>query len=213
MLWFDWFFVPLGTRIASQGLWRMETMVKNIFIAMILVFGFLMGCEEEATDTAVDNLPAPVISDGSSAKKAVEFEESVFSPYLEFSPDKSSLRIAFSFFPDGSGFDFEAQTVAIPCAFLNLVPEGVDVQLSAPLEDDCKTPTTISFGDAGESFTLDGIVVPFDKTYAKFGKDFELLVSEGGMEDTSDGTLLFSENGGLEDFYKLLLARRVAAQD
>lgn len=177
-------------------------MKKFSILLLVLVLFMPIGCTEEDADV---ESTSPVVR---SQVGDLTFESSGFSSYIELSTDKNYLRFAFSFFPDGTGFDFDKKKVSIPCSFLMRIPDDVDVQLSAPLEEDCEIPYTISFDSEGETFTLDGIVVHLNSSYDRFADDFEFIVSADGIKDAVDGTVLTSGRGKLEDFYDLILKER-----
>ncbi|MBI4411100.1 MAG: hypothetical protein HY541_01280 [Deltaproteobacteria bacterium] len=176
-------------------------------LSFILLFLFLLGACSGAGSVSSDEN----VSSGSTAStdiSSLTYNPSGFSTHLEFTPEKNYLRIGFAFFPDSTAFDFEEKTVSIPCTFLNRIPEGVDVQLSAPTEELCDTYYTITFDGTGESFTLNGIVVPFSTVYEKFAGDFEFEITADGVRDVQDATTLAPTSGTLEDFYDLILERR-----
>lgn len=182
-------------------------MKRILFSILFLLFLFTgVGCtEEDASDAETD----PSGNSKSLSGENLVFAPSGFSPYIEIS-GKTHLRFAFSFFPEGSGFDFDQKTVSIPCTFLSSrISEDVDVQLSAPLEEECDTLYTITFDDDAESFTLEGIVVPLNSSYDRFADDFEITISVDGVKDAANGDLLTSAGGKLEDFYDLILEKRV----
>lgn len=177
-----------------------------ILIISIILFGACSGGTSSGSGSSGE-AESTATSTGTSID-SLTYNASGFSDYLEFTPEKNYLRMAFSFFPDGTGFDFDKKTVSIPCAFLSRIPEGVDVQLSAPIEEPCETPYTITFDGTGETFTLNGIVVPFNSAYDKFAGDFEFDITADGVRDARDGTVLTASGGKLEDFYDLILERR-----
>ncbi|MBI2338841.1 MAG: hypothetical protein HYU99_00535 [Deltaproteobacteria bacterium] len=185
-------------------------MMRQLF-PFVLVFALFLGACSESGSSLSDEGESTSASSSASTGTGVDsltYNASGFSTWLEFTPEKNYLRIAFSFFPDGTAFDFDKKTASIPCTFLSRIPEGVDVQLSAPVEEPCETPYTVTFDGAGETFTLNGIVAPFNTAYEKFAGDFEFDITAEGVRDVSDGASLSSDSGKLEDFYDLILERR-----
>lgn len=181
--------------------------MKKIGTLIGICFLVLMGaCTEGVEETATD--PNAADPKGSSLSESLKFEDSSFSPYLQLSEDKLHIRMAFSFFPDGTDFNFKDQTLSIPCSFLSVVPEGVDVQLSPPLIPPCQGSHDISFNASGEKFTLNGIVVPLNPVYQKLVEDFEIEITADGVRDSLDASDLVSDEGTLEAFYELIVERR-----
>lgn len=182
---------------------------------MLIILSFLMAgaCKEEAVEEDPFS-PAEKPSTKMPIIESLTFGSSGFSDYIEVSSDKKYFRFAFDFFPEGSGFNFEDKTVSVPCTFLLTripedLPEGVDIQLSAPLEEDCESNYTIKFDSVDEFFTLKGIVAKMNSSYDRFADDFEIIISLDGVKDASDNTSLSSDGDKLEDFYDLILERRL----
>lgn len=178
-------------------------MIKLLKIIGVVCLVGLLACNEESISDEDSSTQLTTTSDSQEA----QYTETTFSSYLEMSSDRNYLRISFSFFPDGTDFDFDAKTASIPCAFFSRIPDDVDVQLSAPTEDACE-PYVITFNETGESFTLDGIVVPFASQYEKFADDFEFTITQDGVLDAEDNILLTSDGGKLEDYFDLILEKR-----
>lgn len=154
----------------------------------------------------VDDGQGPVSAETATAGHLV-FEATSFSPFVEKTADGKTLRIAYSFFPDGTDFDFDAKTVSIPCSFKSRAPDGVDLNLSAPVNQPCN-PYKLSFNAEGEAFTLNGIEVPLTgDSYTRFVEDFEFEMTTEGIRDSLDGSSIETDGGKLEDYYFVILAQ------
>lgn len=204
-----------GTIIAYLRCMRLSTSI--LLVCLILV---LAACEEEATSgqPAADqgsnqqvNPNQPSLPNLESDGANLNCNPSSFSDLIEIckntDTNAESLRLAYSFFPDGTDFDFVQTRVIVPASFKDRIPAGVDVQLSAPLAGD-QSGIIIPFNEQGEQMTLEGIVLPFVPPVTKFQAQFELTITRDGIEDGRDGVLLLSNLGTLEDFYQVLLERR-----
>lgn len=180
-------------------------MIKLFKILGVICLVGILACNEESTSDN-EGSSTQLVDATTADNQEVQYAETTFSSYLEVSSDRNNLRISFSFFPDGTDFDFDAKTASIPCAFFSRIPDDVDIQLSAPTDDSCE-PYVITFNSTGESFTLDGIVVPFTSSYEKFADDFEFIITQDGVLDAEDNALLTSD-GKLEDYFDLILEKR-----
>lgn len=165
-----------------------------------------VACNEESGSNDEDS-STQLVNTATADSEEIQYTDTSFSSYLELSGNKNYLRISFSFFPDGTDFDFATKTASIPCAFFSRIPDDVNVQLSAPTDDSCE-PYVISFNEAGESFTLDGIVIPFTSSYEKFADDFEFIITQDGVLDAEDNALLSSDGEKLEDYFDAILEKR-----
>lgn len=180
----------------------------------IVMLSFLAACSQSMTDTggaeATSDVSNPSLQSPAVAEATPEFAPSAFSKAVSISKDGKYLRFDFDFFPDGRDVNFKSKVVSIPCSFLSHVPEGVDVELSAPIEAPCTEPYKISFAGAGEAITLDGIVVPVESAREKFVELFGFRVLPDGVEDSFDGVKIDGGLGRLEDFYAAVLEKHPA---
>lgn len=133
-----------------------------------------------------------------SGNLSLVFKASSFNQYIDFSEDSQWVRIKFGFFPDGTNFDFPNKRIIIPCDFENPVPEGVDVNLSAPVgENSCGDPLVLSVADEGESLSVEGIVLHTDKmAFAKY----DLEIDPEGIKLISTGELIVAPKGKLAEY-------------
>lgn len=181
------------------------TLLASLLALLTLSVG-LVSCEEDEVDS--DEASADEVSPPPAQLETPAFENSNFSQFVEVSTDKKFVRVAFSFFPDGTDVDFERKTVGIPCTFPSNLPDDVDIALSAPIEAECDTLYLVSFPETTSLFTLNGIVMTVESADMKFEPDFGIRLSSDGIRDSFDGTLLSSSAGTLEDFYQIIIDKR-----
>lgn len=192
------------------------------FIVFLLTVAFMTtACQEaeritsDQTETteatqAIKEIPGTVETE---TTPAIDCEISSFSDFVEICtrPDQAEpllIRLAFSFFPDGTDFDFENKKVVIKNSFEQKLPDGVDVQLTAPQEKNQATLEFI-FTAENEAMTVDGLTMPLNKSNEKFKASLGLVITIDGIQDASDSTLLLSELGTLEDYYQLVQERKL----
>jgi len=173
------------------------------YLSILTIFSTLASCGGSPINLDTEGLTNPV---NTGAVSALTFSQSSFSPYIYVNSDKSYLRISYGFFPDGSEFDFSKQTITIACSFLVSTPEGIDIQSSTPMETNCE-PYILDLAKNGESFTVDGILIPIAGNYLQMEPDFGIILSTDGVKDSTDGTILTASSGKLEDYYKQILDR------
>lgn len=167
--------------------------MRKISLIFILILG-LSGCNEssDADDTSS-------ISTGGSTSTSLVCEDASFSDYLEFCSSRSVLRISYSFFPDGTDFNFTDQTATIPCISAS-ASSDISIQISEPEDGSSCADTVLSFTATDESFTLEGIVVPMSSEYTKFESDYQLVITSAGFTHSTDDSLVSASGGKLEDF-------------
>ena len=200
----------LGMEFASsKGMSSIDRPISSVLLTLIALCTLtlsLASCEEDKIDSEVvaadEGVPEP------APRETLTFEKSNFSPFVEVSTDKKFVRVAFSFFPDGTDVDFERKIVGVLCTFPSNIPDDVNVQLTAPIEAEWDSPYVVAFPETTSLFTLDGIVMTVESAGMKFEPDFGIRLSADGIRDSFDGTLLSSSEGKLEDFYQLIIDKR-----
>lgn len=172
------------------------------FNKLVLSFSIAMliscGSADSFTDSEVD-----VIKNGSLA---ATFQPAEFSSYIELSEDQKWVRFKFAFFPDGTNFDFTNKRVIIPCDFSQSLPEGVDINLTAPLTPLCSQPYVISVINEGESLSVDGLVLSLERK--AFADDFSIEITPLGVKNLISDTIITASKGKLVEYYTLILASR-----
>lgn len=176
-----------------------DNMMKFLYSLIILIT--LVACGS-STENASDG-PTEI---GNRANLSLNFKKTDFSSYIEVSEDHKWLRFKFGFFPDGTNYDFTNNRVIIPCDFFNSIPEGVDVNLTAPLNPLCVQPYVIAAMEEGESLTVDGLVVLMDRKV--FPDDFGFEITLEGVKNISNEEILKTVKGKLAEYYALVNAAK-----
>lgn len=158
------------------------------------------GGEDQNSSVAAD-------SNSTAKAEALTFSASSFSSFIFYSEDFKTVRLAFSFFPDGTRFDFKGRKILIPCGFKDpAVADGVDVNLNAPVvAADCHDGVELSLVSTSMQMGLEGVEGSMEDVNQMLEDHFNLLLTTThGMESSQAHVALAPGAGKLTDFLKAL---------
>lgn len=139
----------------------------------------------EISISAIDAKKTPALQN--------DFDQSNYSKFVYFHQNKNRIVLDYNFFPEGSDFDSQNKTVALPCA-KPLPDDGhLNINLNAASNTPCK-PKSLDVSDA--TFTLLGLEFEFDREFDLFAETYGFVLTADGFVDSESGelfTLPFSE--------------------
>jgi len=162
--------------------------------------------DEESGDVSITEIQ----SGSSTATNPLEgYSQSEFSKYVYIANSGKKFLIDFNFFPEGSDFDSQEKTVAIPCEYTDM-PEEVDVNVSVDVEEDaCESDIVMDLNSA--TFSFIGLEFTYEESLDIFDSDFEFKISSVGFVDSLDGKKvdIESEDANLENVYNMVIDKRI----
>lgn len=166
----------------------------------------LAASEGESSDATITEIQ----SGSSTATNLLDgYSQSGFSKYIYVANSGKKFLVDFNFFPEGSDFDSQEKTVAIPCEYTDM-PEEVDVNVSVDVEEDaCESDIVIDLNDA--TFSFIGLEFIYEESLDIFDSDFEFKISSAGFVDSLDGEKvdIESEDANLENVYNMVIDKRI----
>lgn len=165
----------------------------------------------EASDGESGGVSITEIESGSStATNPLDgYSQSEFSKYVYVANSGKKFLIDFNFFPEGTDFDSQEKTLAIPCEYTNM-PEEVDVNVSVDVEEDeCESDIVIDLN--GATFSFIGLEFIYEENLDVFDSDFEFKISSAGFVDSLDGEKIDvePEDANLENIYNTVVDKRI----
>ncbi|EKD41769.1 MAG: hypothetical protein ACD_73C00540G0002 [uncultured bacterium] len=175
-------------------------MSRVIRVSLLILWVTFQGCGG-SSEAGIDG-NSNIFDNFKNGATAQSFKTSDFSPYIEFSEDNKLMRLKFSFFPDGTNFDFPGKRVIIPCDINNSVPEGVDVNLNAPIKPTCDQPFVLDVTQEGEYLNTEGLVLLVGEKIFSQNYGFEITLQ--GVKNNANDIILMAPKGKLEEYYALV---------
>lgn len=190
--------------------------MKKLIPMAALFWIMTAACNEAETTTSLDTTQQTTTAEAqvsaidtaasdNDAVSAGSYTQTTFSRYVYEKSGEDVFLIDFNFFPEGTDFDSQAKTAALPCETTTDTDAAIDV--NATEEEDCDK-LTVDLSSA--TFTFIGLEISHDESQQLFVEDFEFKITTDGFVDPLDGATLdvAADTATLESVYNAVMDKR-----